>query len=639
TRDDRIDGVVITYVEITALRLAAQEGRRLATVLRDANDAVIGYDFAGRIVFWNAGAQWAYGYTEQAALAMNIRDLEPAGASSTALALAERVTGGASERASSTQRLTADGRVLNVSVAVSALRDDAGSPYAVLSTERDITERLQRESELRFRSMADDIPTLLRIEDADGRAQFLNRAWLVYTGETAEEALLATGWLRYVHPNDLPAYVKGMSEARKNRTRFEGDLRLRRHDGVYRWMRTTAVSQRNADGHFAGHVSVSVDIEDRKRAEQAVAREDARKDEFLAMLAHELRNPLSPVVNAVAVIERCHSDDPKIAWASAVITRQTQQLTRLVDDLMDIARIKNGKIPLTREPIDAAVLVERAREMSQVLIDSRNQHLVLALPPKQAYVEGDLVRLTQVMSNLLNNASKYSDAGGEICLTVTSSSTEVAFSVTDHGAGISPEMLPHVFDLFAQEDNTLDRVQGGLGIGLSVVERLVRAHGGSVEARSPGRGGGSEFIVRLPALSQERRESAGPGAQAHGPSRTRRLLVVDDNVDSATTLAVLLEQVGHEARTAKDGTEALAIAATFEPDAVLLDIGLPGMSGYEVARHLRARAGTARALLIAVTGYGRPEDLERTWAAGFDHHLVKPVAVDKLLKLLSDKLS
>jgi two-component system CheB/CheR fusion protein len=637
TRDDRIDGVVITYVEVTALRLAAQEARRLATVLRDSNDAVIGHDFAGRILFWNSGAHLAYGYTEQAALAMNIRDLEPAGVSSGALALAERVRSGAAEGASMTQRVAADGRVLNVSVAVSALRDDDGRPYAVVSTERDITERLLRESELRFRAMADDIPTLLRIDDTDGRARFLNRAWLAHTGETAAEALLATGWLRYVHPDDLPAYIKGMGEARKHRTRFEGDLRLRRHDGVYRWMRTTATSRRNEAGHFDGYVSVAVDIEERKRAEQAIAREDARKDEFLAMLAHELRNPLFPVANAVAVLKRCDSDDPKIAWAGDVIARQTRQLARLVDDLMDMARIKSGRIALTREPIDVAVLVERAREMNQTLIDDRNQHLVVALPPKAAYVEGDLVRLTQVLSNLLNNASKYSDAGGEIGLTVTSSPTEVVLSVTDHGAGISPEMLPHVFELFAQDDKTLDRAQGGLGIGLSLVDRLVRAHGGSVEARSPGRGGGSEFIVRLPALAQEGREGAGPATRAHGPSHARRILVVDDNVDGGKTLAMLLELGGHDVRTAKDGTEALTMAATFHPDAVFLDIGLPRMSGVEVARCLRARAATAKALLIAMTGYGSPEDLERTRAAGFDHHLVKPAAADEIFGLLSGK--
>jgi two-component system, chemotaxis family, CheB/CheR fusion protein len=635
-RDERIEGVVITYVEITALRKAAEAARHFATVLHDSNDAVIVHDFTGRILFWNDGAEQAYGYTRQAALGMNVGQLEPAGAGGGALALAERVRTAASQGPVMARRLTHDGRLRNVSITVSALRDDAGVPYAVVTTERDITDNLRQESELRFRSMADDIPMLLRIEDPAGQAQFLNRAWLAYTGESAAEALLANGWFRYIHPDDLQGYVDGMGEARKKRMRYEGDMRLRRHDGSYRWIRTTAGTRRDDAGHPLGYVSVSVDIEERKRAEQAVTRESERKDEFLAMLAHELRNPLFPVANAVAVIERCNPADPKIIWASQVIARQTQQLARLVDDLMDVARITSGKGELTREPIEVAVLVERACEVSQPLIDGRSQHLTVTLPTDRSYVEGDLVRLTQVLGNLLNNASKYSDQGSEIGLTATSSATEVVFRVTDHGAGISAEMLPRVFDLFAQEDKTLDRAQGGLGIGLSLVDRLVRAHGGSVEAHSAGRGCGSEFIVRLPCLPLRQSSSAKQPVHAARQSDSRRILVVDDNVDGAESLAMLLEHEGHAVRSAKDGAEALAMAVAFHPDVVLLDIGLPGMSGYEVARNLRGSRGTSKALLIATTGYGQPEDVERAKAAGFDHHVVKPVSLEKLLGLVSE---
>lgn len=636
TRDERIEGVVVTYTEITALRKAAQDARHLATVLHDSNDAVIVHDFAGRVLFWNRGAEQTYGYTRQAALEMNVRQVEPAGESGGALALAERVRTGSSEGPLMTRRLTRNGQLLDVSVTVSALRDDTGVSYAVVTTERDITDSLRQQSELRFRSMADDIPTLLRIEDATGQAQFLNRAWLAYTGESAAAALLANGWLQYIHPDDLAGYVKGMGEARKNRTRFEGDMRLRRHDGSYRWMRTTAVARESDAGEPRGYVSVSVDIEERKRAEEAVAREGERKDEFLAMLAHELRNPLFPVVNAVTVIEGCNSADPKIAWASGVIGRQTQQLARLIDDLMDVARITSGKVALTREPIEVAVLVERACDLSQPLIDGRDQHLTVTLPSGTSYVEGDLVRLTQVLGNLLNNASKYSDQGSEIGLTVTSSPTEVVFSVTDHGAGISAEMLPRVFDLFAQEDKTLNRSQGGLGIGLSLVDRLVRAHGGSVEAHSPGRGSGSEFIVRLPCLPRPERAPAEQSDQTPGKQGARRILVVDDNIDGAESTAMLIKHAGHAVRTATDGPEALATATEFRPNVVLLDIGLPGMSGYEVARNLRGRAETSKALLIAMTGYAQPEDVARSKAAGFDHHVVKPVSLAKILKLVSE---
>jgi CheY-like chemotaxis protein len=355
------------------------------------------------------------------------------------------------------------------------------------------------------------------------------------------------------------------------------------------------------------------------------------------MLAHELRNPLFPVANATAVIEQCRPQDPKIAWAGHVIARQTQQLTRLVDDLMDVARIRSGKVTLTREPIDVAVLVERTRDLSQPLLEGRKQRLTVTLPTEAAYVEGDLVRLTQVLGNLVNNASKYSDHGTEIGLTVTTGPTEVVFTVSDHGAGISPEMLPHVFDLFAQEDKTLDRAQGGLGIGLSLVDRLVRAHGGSVEARSPGRGGGSEFVVRLPCLRMPKRAHSEPPARAPEHPATRRILVVDDNVDGAESVAMLLEHSGHDVRTATDGADALAIAMQFRPDVALLDIGLPGMNGYELARHLRASGETSKALLVAITGYGQPEDVARSEAAGFDHHVTKPVSLEKLLDLVNGR--
>jgi two-component system CheB/CheR fusion protein len=282
-----------------------------------------------------------------------------------------------------------------------------------------------------------------------------------------------------------------------------------------------------------------------------------------------------------------------------------------------------------------AVLVERARDLSQPLIDGRNQRLTVTLPPEVAYVEGDLVRLIQVLGNLLNNASKYSDPGSEIGLTVTRSPTEVVISVTDNGAGISPEMLPRVFDLFAQEDKTLDRAQGGLGIGLSLVERIVRAHGGSVEAHSPGRGGGSEFIVRLPTLPRQERAPSQQSNQTPGKQGSRRILVVDDNGDGAESVAMLLEHAGHAVRTANDGAEALAKAAEFRPDIVVLDIGLPDMDGYEVARRLRGRSETSKALLIAMTGYGQPEDLARAKAAGFDHHVIKPASQEKLINLVN----
>jgi two-component system CheB/CheR fusion protein len=638
-RERHVTGVVVTYTEITELRKAAQDARRLAAVLHDSNDAVIVHDFDGRIRSWNRGAEAAYGYSEAAALAMNVAALTPRGAPASAADLTSIVRETGSAGPNVARRLTRDGRVLDVSVTLSALRDDAGEAYAVVATERDVTEKLRLESEIRFRAMADHIPTLLRIDDADGRAEFLNRAWLAFTGESTTDALLANGWLRCVHPDDVPDYLKGVGAARVQQRRFEGDLRLRRADGVYRWMRTTAVPRTDDTGRAAGYVSVSVDIEARKRAEQAMAQESQRKDEFLAMLAHELRNPLAPIANASRVIEHIRPTDPKIAWATGLIARQTQQLARLVDDLMDIARVTSGKVTLTRELIEVPVLVQRARDLTQPSIDKREQRLVIKLPPEALYLDGDRVRLTQVLANLLDNASKYSERGSEIRLEALAADEDVIFRVSDDGLGISADMLPRVFDLFAQEDKTLDRAQGGLGIGLTLVDRLVRAHGGTVEVRSEGLGRGSEFIVRLPRFRVAQPSPTAPRAVVQAGNReVKRVLVVDDNVDSADSTAMLLDQAGYQTRTAYDGEGALAAVPQFHPDVIVLDIGLPGMDGYELARRLRGRGETADTLLIALTGYGRPEDAERAKGAGLDHHLVKPVSWEQLADLVARHL-
>jgi two-component system CheB/CheR fusion protein len=463
----------------------------------------------------------------------------------------------------------------------------------------------------------------------------MNRAWLDYTGESTAEGLLANGWFRYIHPDDLPGYVEGMRRARSDWSRFEGDLRLRRDDGVYRWMHTTGMPSSDDVNRPHGYVSVSIDIEERKRAEQALAGEGRRKDEFLAMLAHELRNPLFPITNAVQVIQRSEIGDTRIAWAGRIIDRQARQLARLVDDLMDVARITSGKVVLGLEPIAVPALIEHARDQTQPQLDERQQRLAVTLPPDTQYVEGDVVRLTQVLGNLLANASKYSSAGAEITLEVSASGEDVVITVADQGVGISPEMLPRVFDLFSQEEQALGRSQGGLGIGLNVVQRLVRAHGGSVEARSRGRDCGSEFVVRLPQLRQPTPPATVPPSV--GPDEAagaRRVLVIDDNVDGSETLALLLEHAGHIVRLAHDGATALDAAREFRPHVVLLDIGLPDTNGYEVARKLRGRGETARAMLVALTGYGQAEDQEKSRAAGFDVHLVKPTPVDDVLALI-----
>jgi PAS domain S-box-containing protein len=374
------------------------------------------------------------------------------------------------------------------------------------------------------------------------------------------------------------------------------------------------------------------------RASQALRDADRRKDEFLAMLAHELRNPLAPIRNAAQVLKLVGSADAHQQWAREVIERQTQHLMRLVDDLLDVSRITQGKVTLAREPLELATILQRAVEASRPLIDARRHQLTVELPPDPVRLEGDLTRLVQVVGNLLNNAAKYTDEGGDLRLEGAQEDGEAVIRVRDNGMGVPADLLPHVFDLFTQADRSLDRSQGGLGIGLTLVRRLVELHGGRVEARSGGSGQGSEFIVRLPAeapLGTAAEAMAGAEGEPALPApQGLKILVVEDNVDSAEMMRFMLELAGHEVRTAYDGREALETARTFQPQAVLCDIGLPGMNGYEVAARLREQPAFQRTPLIALTGYGQEEARRRAEAAGFDHHLVKPVEPDALGELL-----
>ena len=362
------------------------------------------------------------------------------------------------------------------------------------------------------------------------------------------------------------------------------------------------------------------------------------RDEFLAMLAHELRNPLAPIRNAAQVIRLVGPADGHMTWARDVIDRQVHQLTRLVDDLLDVSRVTQGRVELHKEEIDLASVVAHAVETSRPAIDARRHTLIVELPKAPVYLEADLARLSQVVSNLLNNACKYMEEGGRIALTAEAEGREVRIRVRDEGIGIPQEMLPRVFELFTQLNRSLDRSEGGLGIGLALVRRLVELHGGSVGVHSDGLGLGSEFVVALPLL---RAASVPEDKSDEAPEQTglafgRRILVADDNRDSAESLGMLLEIEGHEVCLAYDGQEALDQADRFGPEIILLDIGLPRMDGYEVAARLRRSPHHRDVLLVAVTGYGTDGDRKRSREAGFDHHLVKPVDPRALRDLIAN---
>jgi signal transduction histidine kinase len=376
------------------------------------------------------------------------------------------------------------------------------------------------------------------------------------------------------------------------------------------------------------------------QANEALREADRRKDDFLAMLAHELRNPLAPVRNALQILKMPGLGPDTARLAREMMERQVLHIVRLVDDLLDVSRIMRGKIELRKERVDLATVFGRAVETAQHALDAQGQQLAVSLPPQSIWVEGDVVRLAQVVNNLLMNAAKYSERAGQIWLAGERDGSTAVVRVRDSGVGIAPELLPRIFDLFVQADQSLARSQGGLGIGLTLVRRLVEMHGGSIAVASPGVGQGSEFTVRLPALPLSAETGAGPGDESPrsvGPPR--RVLVVDDNVDAAESEALLLRFLGHVVEVAYNGPAALEVVREFRPEIVLLDIGLPGMSGYEVARAIRALPEARGVVLAAVTGYGQEQDRRRAHEAGFDHHLTKPLAPSALTAFIDSPLA
>lgn len=387
---------------------------------------------------------------------------------------------------------------------------------------------------------------------------------------------------------------------------------------------------------FASRASIAME---NARLYSAVQEADRRKNEFLAMLAHELRNPLAPIRNAVHILSSAEELPPKLAWARDVIGRQADHMARLIDDLLDVSRIVQGKVAVRPEKLQLATLIERSVEASAPRLGAREQVLDVVLPRELVELDGDPVRLSQVLSNLINNASKFSPVGSRIRLEAAYTEGELQITVKDEGAGIAPEFLPHMFDLFAQADQSLDRSQGGLGIGLTLVKHLVELHGGRVWARSDGLGKGAEVLIAMPArLGTGAVETTEPTPERPAGERgeVSRVLVVDDLHASAETLLTLLEMEGFQVRMAHDGQEALQLAREFQPHVVLLDIGLPGMNGFEVAHGLRSQPESRDALLIALTGYGEAESRIRSAQAGFDFHMVKPADVNLLLTMLAN---
>ncbi|HYC47461.1 MAG TPA: ATP-binding protein [Burkholderiales bacterium] len=512
----------------------------------------------------------------------------------------------------------------------------ATNQAAVILQSKQAEERVRR-SERALEDFFENATLGLHWVGPDGIIVRVNRAELDLLGYSREEYVgrhIAEFHVDEAVIKDMLRRLKAGEDLR------EYEARMRCKDGSIR----EVVVNSNVmweDGRFVHTRCFTRDVTDRKRTEQALRQSrlaleeaDRRKDEFLATLAHELRNPLAPICNSLEVMKRAGDDATLSERCRSTIERQVAQLVRLVDDLLDVSRITSNRLELRKERVELARVIEGAVETSRPLIDAMGHELTVRLPLRPIHVDADVTRLAQVFANLLNNAAKYTERGGRISVTAACEGNALVVRVADTGFGISEDVLPRIFDMFTQADDTMRRSQGGLGVGLTLAKRLVEMHGGEISARSEGPGKGSEFIVRLPLAEQP---AAAPAPATSGPAvgASRRVLIVDDNADSARSLEILLGLAGHIVRSAHDGAEALVAAAEFRPDVILLDIGLPEIDGYEVARRIRSEPWAGKTMLVALTGWGQDSDRERSRDAGFDHHLVKPADLGLLTSLLA----
>jgi PAS domain S-box-containing protein len=520
-----------------------------------------------------------------------------------------------------------EGRFLHV--VYNPERDGRGDVVAWVASVTDITDRklaelALRQSQEHLELLSNTVPASIFIIDSTRRLRAVNDAFTKWFGVRREEVVGLTS-REFVGERAYTTIGPHLERALAGESvEYEAEIPYRL--GGTRWVHAFYTPHRDPSGRVAGIIGFSMDITREKRAELALLEADRRKDDFLAMLGHELRNPLTPISLSLGLMRRYGPDRPEHEKAQRVIERQVQQLTRLVEDLLEVSRVTSGKITLHKERTDVASVVNRAVETSHHLIEAKRHHLTVLVPPKPVELDADPIRLAQALTNLLNNAAKYTEPGGRITLTVEREGDEAVFRVRDTGIGIDPKMLETVFEPFVQVHQSLDRSQGGLGLGLPLVRALVQMHGGTVKAFSDGLGKGSELVVRVPAATVPVARATSARARATTAARGHRILVVDDSSDIADALKEVLTLCGNEVRTAADGPSALVIASgDFRPEIVFLDIGLPGMDGYEVARRLRKLPGLERVFLVALTGYGLAQDRERSKEAGFDHHLVKPV--------------
>jgi PAS domain S-box-containing protein len=645
-----VAGCVLIFRDVSAQRSVERDkasqlmtARLLASIVESSDDAIVSKSLDGVIQSWNAAAQRLFGHTAEEAIGRHISLVIPPDRLGEEDHIIASLKAGRRIDHFETERIRSDGERIPVSLTVSPIRDDAGAVVGASKIVRDIGDRRRAEAERqRFVTLVESSTDFIGICDLDGTPFFVNRAGLELVGLDGLEQARATPVREFFFPEDQARIMDEFFPSVRERGHGEIEVRFRHFKtGEARWMAYKVLTLTDSSGRATAFATVSQDVTERKLMEDSLRKlaadlseADRRKDEFLATLAHELRSPLAPISNAVQVLRMAGADRASVQAASEMLERQVGQMAHLVDDLLDMSRITHGRIELRRERIELAPVLNQAVEAARALYREMGHELTVTLPLEAVFVDADPTRLTQVVGNLLNNACKFTEKGGHVRLKVERHDGYAVISVRDDGIGIAPEQLSRVFGMFSQVDTSLERSRGGLGIGLTLVRTLVEMHGGTIEARSEGLGHGSEFVVRLPtAVDAPRPVPAVPSAAA--PANGRRVLIVDDNADGAESLAMMLRFAGHETEIAHDGLQAVAAADRFRPDAMLLDIGLPGLNGYEVCRRIRSRPWGGDLLMVAVTGWGQDEDRQRSKEAGFDTHVVKPVDPTAIMKMLA----
>ena len=645
-----VSGCVLIFRDVTVQRLAEREkasqlltARTLASIVESSNDAIISKSLDSRIESWNAAAERLFGITAGEAVGKHISIVIPPERIEEEEEIILKLKEGRRIEHFETERVRKDGERIFVSLTISPVKDESGNVVGASKIVRDITQQRRVEADRKkFVTLIENSTDFIGICDLNGVPFFVNRAGLEMVGLDNIEDARHVAVSDFFFPEDQDRIMNEFFPAVMKNGHGEVEVRFRHFKTSQpRWMAYKLWTLTDAANQPVGFATVSQDVTERKRLEDDLRRLAAnlseanrRKNEFIATLAHELRNPLAPLSNMVEVLKRADGDRETIEKARDTIERQLGQMVRLVDDLLDVNRITHDRLELRKVEVELSTVIHQAIEVARPLLDAADHDLRVILPDDPIYLDADPARLAQVFGNLLNNSSRYTKPGGTISIEVERSDSEVVVKVKDTGAGIPQDKLISIFDMFTQIDRTTERSQGGLGIGLALVKRLVEMHGGTVEARSAGEGQGSEFLVRLPVLSK-RTTQVAPEVAAENPPTERRILIVDDNRDSADSLAMLLEITGNKTFMAHDGLEAIAAVEKHRPEVVLLDIGLPKLSGHDVCRRVREHPWGKDIVVIALTGWGQEEDRRKSEEAGFNGHLVKPVDYDELLELLS----